>query len=58
MFSLEKCKRIDPSLKRLTDEELTVIRNHLYGLAELALDDLIEKNSVSKTHERVLCDSE
>lgn len=43
MLSIEECKKIDPSLADLTDDELRAVRNDLYVLGELALDSYIEK---------------
>ncbi len=57
MISLDKCKRIDPTLKKLSDQELESIRASLYGFAELAIEDFIEKNDVSNNPERSLPDS-
>ena len=36
MMSLEQCRKIDPSLNNLSDEELTEIRNALYELGNIA----------------------
>ena len=36
MISLEQCRKIDPSLGNLTDEELTEVRNALYELGNIA----------------------
>lgn len=35
MISLEQCKKIDPTLERLTDEELTEVRKDLYELGSI-----------------------
>lgn len=43
MLSLEECRKIDPSLSDLTDDELRSVRDDLYVLGELALDSYIEK---------------
>mgnify|MGYP001582178871 CR=1 FL=1 len=43
-MTIEECRKVDPSLNNLPDEELGRIIDNLYGLAELALDVwLIEK---------------
>ena len=42
MISLEELKRIEPALENKSDEELTVIRNLLYGQAQLAIECFIE----------------
>lgn len=44
MLSLEQCYEIDPSLRNLSEEEVLEIRNQLYELGELAVDDFIKKN--------------
>ena len=36
MISLDQCKKIDPALVNLSDEELTEIRNSLYELGNIA----------------------
>ncbi len=38
MLSPEECRRIDPSLKDLSDEELEAVLKALYGLGRLAFD--------------------
>lgn len=43
MLSLEECRKIDPVLRRYSDEELVEIRDALYNMAELALDTCIEE---------------
>ncbi len=39
MLTLEECKKIDPDLRNISDEELKAIRDCLYGLGELAIKD-------------------
>jgi len=48
MFSIEKCRKIESSLNELTDDEVVDIRDSLYELAQLALEDYFENNSGSK----------
>ncbi len=36
MMSLDQCRKVDPSLNGLSDEELTVVRNALYELGNIA----------------------
>lgn len=45
MLSLEQCYDIDPSLRSLSEEEVLKIRDQLYALGEIAVDDFIEKNN-------------
>lgn len=59
MLSLEQCRKIDPSLKELSDEELLQVCDDLYGLGKLALDNfarVMRKNEGSKNPQRVLRD--
>ena len=42
MISLEELKRIEPALMNKSDEELTKIRNLLYGQAQLAFECFLE----------------
>jgi hypothetical protein len=48
MLSLDQIRRIDPNLSDIPDEELLKIRNKLYGIVDLALDNL-EKAGVPKS---------
>ncbi|MEI7709125.1 MAG: hypothetical protein WCI76_00220 [bacterium] len=48
MISLEDLKRIEPKLQGKSDEELTKIRNLLYGLGQLTLETYLERKSGSK----------
>lgn len=57
MFSLEKCRKIDPSLN-LSDEKLTVMRDKLYELGQLIFEDWLEQRGGSKSPTRVLQDQE
>jgi hypothetical protein len=47
MISIEECRKIDPRLEALSDEQVTKIRDMLYQLGQLAFDTWIE-NSGSK----------
>ena len=48
MLSLEQCRKIDPDLKNVSDDELTTVLNLLYGFADLAIDEYEEKKRVPK----------
>lgn len=48
MFSIEKCRKIDPSLHGLSDEELLEIKDTIYGLANLAFESWQQENVGSK----------
>lgn len=43
MLSLDQLRKIDPSLADLPDEELLMIAERLYGIANIALDVWQEK---------------
>jgi len=47
MISLDELKRIDPNLKKYSDEDLTKIRALLYSLGQLAIESFLDKKSVS-----------
>ncbi len=51
MISLEQCRKIDPKLSRLSDEELTRVRDLLYEFGFLALETFMEDKSGSKNVE-------
>ena len=53
MISLEKLREIDPALRGKSDEELTKIRNLLYGLGKLTLESYIQEKTGSKFPIRV-----
>lgn len=42
MLSLEQCRKIDPTLAYLSDDELLRVRDHLCDIARLAIDSLIK----------------
>jgi hypothetical protein len=48
MISLEKLREIEPALEKVSDEELTVIRNLLYAQGQLAFECWLESQSGSK----------
>jgi len=39
MLTLEECRHLDPTLKKLSDEELTKVRDALYELGRIIFDD-------------------
>lgn len=48
MLTLEECRKIDPRLNDLPDEEAERIIDDLYSLAQLALDNL--GNNIRNKH--------
>ena len=48
MLTPDQCRRIDPSLDSLSDEEIGVVLDRLYLLGELAHDFWVAENSSSK----------
>lgn len=49
MLSLEECRKLCPlPLGTLSDEEVTEVRDTLYGLGQLALEDWERNNGGSK----------
>lgn len=55
MFSVEKCRKIDPNhLQDLSDEEVESLREDLYALGELALISWVTKKAGSKNLEWLL----
>jgi len=53
MISLEELRRIDPTLEKISDDELIIIRNYLYAQGQLAFECWLEKQSGSKYPVRV-----
>ncbi len=47
MLSLDQCRRKDPRLAHLTDEELLKIRDQLYAIGTITLSDFFSKLSGS-----------
>lgn len=47
MLSIQQCRTIDPALEGLSDEEIAEIRDALYAVGKLALEQ-INKTTVSK----------
>lgn len=48
MLSLEECKKLCPSLENLSDEEVARVRETIYEMGQLALEDWERKNGGSK----------
>jgi len=48
MISLDECKKIQPELVDLSDEEVKKIRDLLYGLGQLVFETWNEKKGDSK----------
>lgn len=48
MLTLEKCRKINPALSNLSDKELLRVRDELYTLGEIAMDDYLKKIRQSK----------
>ncbi len=53
MFTIERCRKIDPELQGLTDEEVVVLRDDMIEIAELAFQQWLNNGSGSKNPERV-----
>ncbi len=54
MLTLEQCRRIDPDLANLPDEELLALRDKLYAVANVALDSLGRHEASNPAHTPVL----
>ena len=54
MISIEQCRKIDPRLNNLSDEEVIQVREELYQGAILALESWAKENSGSKNLEWLL----
>lgn len=50
MLTLEQCRRIDPDLANLPDEELLAFRDKLYAVANVALDSLGRHEASNPVH--------
>jgi hypothetical protein len=50
MLTLEQCRRIDPDLANLPDEELLALRDKLYAVANTALDSLGRHEASNPAH--------
>lgn len=48
MLSIEECRKLIPDDKKYSDKEIAEIRNILYGLGELALEDYLEEKGKKK----------
>lgn len=57
MLSLEQCRKIDPRLELLPDEEVLKLLESLYGLGQLAFESYIKENAGSKNPEGLLLSS-
>ena len=53
MISFEELRKIEPALQKVSDEELTIIRNLLYAHGQLAFECWLEDQSGSKNPLRV-----
>jgi hypothetical protein len=49
MLSLERCRKIDPILKDIPDKELEEVLVALYGLGQLALDQIVLNKGFQKS---------
>ena len=50
MLTLEQCRRIDPDLANLSDDELLALRDKLYAVANVALDSLGRHEASKPAH--------
>jgi len=57
MISLDECRKIQPELADLPDEEVSKIRELLYGLGQLVFETWHEEKSGSKNQLGSLTDS-
>ncbi len=53
MISFEELRKIEPALEKVSDEELTIIRNLLYAQGQLAFECWLEEQTGSKNPRRV-----
>jgi hypothetical protein len=49
MISVDECRKIQPDLVTLSDEEVTNIRTLMYGLGQLIYETWDEKRNDSKS---------
>ncbi|MFA5792168.1 MAG: hypothetical protein WC884_04010 [Candidatus Paceibacterota bacterium] len=49
MLSIEQLRKIDPSLKNLTDKDFEIIRAKLYDLGKFAFEEWLKRRNSSKT---------
>lgn len=54
MLTLDQCRKIEPGLQGLSDEELIEVRANLYRAAQLALEAWAKQHSGSKNPEWLL----
>lgn len=52
MISIEECRKLEPELRLLSDEEVTAIRDSFYDIVELAFESKSDKGG-SKNPTRV-----
>lgn len=48
MLSLDECRKLCPSLEALPDAEVAKVRDTIYAMGQLALEDWERKNGGSK----------
>jgi len=58
MLTLEQCRKIEPKLNGLPDEEVLDIVKDMYGLGQLAFEKWVKEKGVSKNPEWVLPNSQ
>lgn len=57
MISLDECRKTQPELVEMSDEEVSKIRELMYGLGQLVFETWNEKKSDSKNPLGSLTDS-
>ena len=48
MLSVNQLRKIDPSLKEMTDREIEILREDFYTMAQIAFDFWLEQKGGSK----------
>lgn len=48
MLSVKQCRKIEPDLGILTDEEVLEVLNDMYGLGQLAYEKWVRERAVPK----------
>lgn len=51
MISIEECRKLIPREGEFTDEQIEEIRETLYGLAEISLEDYFKEKNLGKREE-------
>ncbi len=46
MISLNQIRQLEPKLKDASDEEVALVREQLYGLANLAFEDYVSGSKI------------